>query len=192
MEIPLIYAIIFSYILFVAPGIGVVSNYSPYDMYVRLPFIKPIQLLIKLFKKTKNLNKMKTKYLFQALKFACLPTLSVLTLLFFGFFDIAKTIAFISSDSGWAITLRVLLVIVEAILIYIMYNHYEIEGDKKDKRDKAGISENEDGTPVDYSKSIYDLRRNWGSSDKYKYYTKSDDIILIERTPTNDLDIDTL
>lgn len=143
---------------------------------------KQLKLKIKQLKQLK-FKQMKTKYLFQALKFACLPTLSVLTLLFFGFFDIAKTIEFISSDSPWAITLRVLLVIAEMFLIYVMYDHYESEGEKKDKRDNAGISENDNGTPIDYSKSIYDLKRDWKSSDKYNYYTKSEDIILIERTP---------
>lgn len=75
---------------------------------------------------------MKIKLLFKALKFACLPTLSMLTLLICGFFSISKAIAWISSDAGLAIFLRVALVIAEIVLIYIMYEHYREEEQKKD------------------------------------------------------------
>lgn len=127
---------------------------------------------------------METKYLFQALKFACLPTLSILTLLFFGFFDIAKTIEFISSDNGWAIALRVFLVIAEMLLIYGMYDYYKTEGDKKEIRERTGLTDNDKGNYVSYSTSIYHLHENWGSQCNYKAYIKSDDIVLIERVVT--------
>lgn len=67
---------------------------------------------------------MKLKAFMMALKFACLPTLSLLVLLFFGFFSISKTIDFISSNNGWAIFLRILSVIIEIALIWFMYNKY--------------------------------------------------------------------
>lgn len=67
---------------------------------------------------------MKVKAFMMALKFACLPTLSLLVLLFFGFFSISKTIDFISSNNGWAIFLRIFCVILEIALIWFMYNKY--------------------------------------------------------------------
>jgi hypothetical protein len=122
---------------------------------------------------------MKTKYLLQSLKFAFLPTICVLILLFFGFFDISETIKFISSNNGFAIMLRVALIVAEITLVYIMYGHYE----KKDLRHKAiNDPEKSTGETLYYDTSIYRLDSDWSSNDKYvKYRTQDDDVIIIER-----------
>ncbi len=124
---------------------------------------------------------MNTKYLFQALRFACLPTLSVLALLFFAFFDIARTLAFISSDNWFAILLRILLVIAEVALVVIMYKDYEkkgiIEDVKKGKR-------SDDAQNVNGENDLYTIERNWSYNDSFKMYrTENENIIVIERTP---------
>ncbi len=122
---------------------------------------------------------MNTKYLFQALKFACLPTLSVLTLLFFGFFDIQKTISFIASDNGWAITLRIILAIAEIALVIIMYYHYQAKGIINDA--KKGIIDN-DKCSVDYDILLYRLKKNWDRQDDYFIHnSECDNIVVIER-----------
>ena len=63
----------------------------------------------------------------KALKFACLPTLSLLVLLFFAFFSITKTVAFISSDDGFAIFLRIIAFLGEVLLVGIYYDKYRKE-----------------------------------------------------------------
>ena len=119
---------------------------------------------------------MKMKYLWPALKFACLPTLYILVLLFFGFFSISGTLAFIASSSGWAITLRVFAVISEIVLVYYMYNKYEEE----DIINNPEISEHP--KEISSRQSLYDIQNHWSSSDKYFLHkTNSSDIILIER-----------
>lgn len=126
---------------------------------------------------------MKIRVLFQALKFACLPTLSILLLLFFGFFSISKTIAFISSDNGWAIFIRVVLVIAEIALVYVMYEHYNEEDTKKQ------IFENKDlplkkGREVIYHREVYQLFNSPNSNNKHIIYpTENDNLILVEREP---------
>ncbi len=128
-------------------------------------------------------KQMKMKYLAQALRFACLPTLAVLLLLFFGFFSIDKTMAFISSDNGWAIGLRVILVIAEIGLVYVMYNEFEEKGEIEERRKKAGIDVDEVGKILEYNNPVYQLVRGWNHDDEYKAYKKEGDIVLIQRTP---------
>ncbi len=81
---------------------------------------------------------MKIKLLFKALKFACLPTLSILILLFCGFFSITKAITWISSNEGLAIFLRVAMVIAEVILVSIMYLQYAKEDAIKNSEEYIG------------------------------------------------------
>lgn len=98
---------------------------------------------------------MEIKLLLKALKFACLPTLSVLTLLFFGFFSISKAIAWISGDSTFAIVIRVLLVIAEIALVCFMYQNY-VEEEKLEKILKGeGLSTT--GITQPYDRDIYRL-----------------------------------
>ncbi len=148
-----------------------------YFLFIKpwIPYLKTIT--INNF--TKQLKEMNTKYLFQALRFACLPTLSVLTLLFFGFFDISRTISFIASDNGWAVTLRILLAIAEIVLVVIMYYQYRKEGIIQDAKNgkKGDRIEN-----MDYSRSVYRLKDEWRNSDQFNMYlTDCDDVVIIER-----------
>lgn len=124
---------------------------------------------------------MNTKYLFQALKFACLPTLSVLTILFFGFFNILETINFISSTNGWAILLRIIMVIAEIVLVIIMYYKYRKEGELLDAKN-GKIDSNRRN--IHYGTDVYRIDNNWSSDDKYFIHeTKDSDIVIIERVP---------
>lgn len=123
---------------------------------------------------------MNTKYLFQALKFACLPTLSVLTILFFGFFNISNTIAFISSSNGWAVFLRIILVIAEIALVVIMYKHYEKQGIIADA--SKGVKPEYGRRLVDNTSHIRNLRQGWDSNDKfYAHTTENENIVVVER-----------
>jgi len=124
---------------------------------------------------------MKIKILAQALKFACLPTLSVLLLLFFGFFSISKTIDFIASDNGFAIALRVIVVILEIVLVYFMYMHYAkievLKNGTNNLEDKYSyeISRN------DYVKSLF--KSDNYSDEFYVYESEYPNIKIIERKP---------
>lgn len=124
---------------------------------------------------------MNFKYLFKALRFACLPTLSVLVLLFFAFFDIGKTIAFISSDNAAAIILRICLVLAEIALIIIMYNEYE----KKDLIENPwNHIKSKRPSSLTYTTYVSDLRGDWARSDNYEAFgTSDDDYILVHRKP---------
>lgn len=134
---------------------------------------------------------MKIKYLFQALRFACLPTLSILVLLFFGFFSIDKTISFISSNDGWAIFLRVLLVIAEITLIIYMYIDYKNKGEYEDLINQK--SETINNCLVNNSRSISSyteakgLKGDWHKNDGFKVYeTEIKNIVLVERILKNE------
>ncbi len=123
---------------------------------------------------------MNAKILAQALKFACLPTLSVLVLLFFGFFSISKTIAFISSDDSWAVFLRVTAVIAEIILVTVMYKQYESEEQKKMLINNP---ENflERCSLISSNERVYSVLNGNSSDDYYVYPTSNPNIKLIER-----------
>jgi hypothetical protein len=112
----------------------------------------------------------------KALKFACLPTLSLLLLLFFAFFSISETIAFISSNDGIAVTLRVLAFITEIIVVGVYYDKYskeEIFEGRTKKTNKRSVSGRTD---------LYDLNSRWSSSDDYFVMdTEDSNIIYVER-----------
>lgn len=136
-----------------------------------------------------KLKQMKIKYLFQALKFACLPTISVLLLIICGFFSISKALDWISSDSGWAIALRILLVIGEIALVAVMYFNYEEEGEKleKERIRRETINNNEangEAAFIGSSRSVYEIWGGGSYNDTFtKYTTKDPNIVLIERIP---------
>lgn len=125
---------------------------------------------------------MKNKYLFQALKFACLPTLSVLILIVCGFFSITRALDWISSDNGFAIALRILLIIGEIILVSVMYKQYEKEGIKEEAR--LGKTNN-NGVSRDYDFTLSSLfeYNNYRRRDNYDYIvysTESHNIKIVE------------
>ncbi len=123
---------------------------------------------------------MKTKALMQALKFACLPTLSLLILLFFAFFSISKTIDFISSNNRFAIALRIITFLGEVALVYLMYRKYL-------KEEKIRIILNKDikdyeGSPVRFNKEIYLLFPNQDYNKGFTIHrTEFEDILLIRQ-----------
>lgn len=111
----------------------------------------------------------------KALKFACLPTLSLLALLFFGFFSITKTIEFIASDNGWAIFLRIVAFLAEVFLILYFYEEY------KKEEIINGIKATNKGSISSY-KEIYKIKNYWSSSDIYIVYeTEDSNTVIIKR-----------
>jgi len=135
---------------------------------------------------------MNIKVLMQALKFACLPTLSILVLLFFGFFSITETFAFISSSNGWAIALRIAIIIAEGGLVMYMYFHY-LEIEEKRLKHEALLSSKESlkegttkSTEVSPYREVKDLYRSRVNTKGYRIYeTESEDIVFIERLTEN-------
>lgn len=114
----------------------------------------------------------------KALKFACLPTLSLLLLLFFAFFSISQTVAFISSDDTLAVLLRIAAFLGEVSLVSYYYTIYVKEEILKGNGDKGKKEEV-------YSRNrIFELNTDWDSSDKYCVHkTESPNIVYIERIP---------
>lgn len=121
---------------------------------------------------------MKLKAFMMALKFACLPTLSILVLLFFGFFSISRTIEFISSNNGWAIFLRILSVIIEIALIWFMYEKY-----LKEETLKSAGKNVSSGKQIVSNERIYEcFNDTYNSANKYYLHkTEHPDIIVIQR-----------
>lgn len=122
--------------------------------------------------------------LFRALKFACIPTLSVLVILFFGFFSINETLAFISSNNGWAIFIRIACMIGELVLIAYFYEKYRRE-EILTKYERTGNK-----YKIYHHTDAYQLFKDQDYKD-YKYYsyeTADSDIMIIEREykPKND------
>lgn len=70
---------------------------------------------------TKNSKRMNLKILFKAMSFMFLPTLGVMLLLLVGFWSATDLWKFIISDTGGAITIRILLFIAECGLVIGMY-----------------------------------------------------------------------
>lgn len=112
----------------------------------------------------------------KALKFACLPTLSLLLLLFFAFFSISETIAFISSNDTLAVLLRIIAFLGEVSLVSYYYKKYLKEEVIKGNGTISGKRE------VGSRTSIYELNRDWHSKDSYYIHkTESPNIIYLER-----------
>lgn len=135
---------------------------------------------------TLKYKRMKTKYLFQALKFACLPTLSVLLLIVCGFFSITKALDWISSDSGFAIALRIILVLAEIALVVIMYFNYEEEGEEQAKKlAKEQLLNNpspsNNGNVISNRREVCELfgRSNYNDTSTYTLFTTKDSNILM-------------
>lgn len=116
----------------------------------------------------------------KALKFACLPTLSLLALLFFGFFSITKTIEFIASDNGWAILLRIVAFLAEVFLVLYFYDKYKTE------EILEGNINIFNKTKYNSTKELYKLKDSWSSSDNYYVYDTNDsNVVCIKRVDKN-------
>jgi hypothetical protein len=114
--------------------------------------------------------------LMKALKFACLPTLSLLLLLFFAFFSISDTIAFISSNDGIAIALRVLAFLGEIIIVSIYYDKYRKEEVLEGKAEKRNKRKRDSRT------NLYELKPRWDTGDTFFVIdTEDPNIVYVER-----------
>lgn len=148
------------------------------------PLIKILKFFAFLFYQIKSQKTMNTTALLRALKFVCIPTLSLLVLLFFAFFSVSKTIAFISSDDGWAIALRIIAFIAEIVLVvwkYLEYNREEIfkSGNKGEYIKEKGSS----------CQPYYEIRQILGHDKRgdYRYYqTTNVNIKILEFIPKTD------
>lgn len=67
---------------------------------------------------------MNTKALVRAMGFMFIPTFSVLVLIFFWFLSWSEFVAFITSKSGWAGFLRIVLLLAEICLVWYFYDKY--------------------------------------------------------------------
>lgn len=131
--------------------------------------------------------KIRYKSLMRAIQFAFLPTISLLLLLFFGFFSIEKTINFITSDNGWAIAIRIVAFLAEIVLIWTLYHDYA-EEEKQEELIQKVTSNIEDASDQNWisispSREMYMLSRDWGSRDTYKYIPIDTNHALVKRIP---------
>jgi amino acid permease len=83
---------------------------------------------------------MTTKALMKAMGFMFIPTFSVLTLIFFWFLSWTEFVAFITSKSGWAGFLRMVLLLAEIALVWFFYTKYN-EQDVIDNAVDADVKE---------------------------------------------------
>lgn len=125
---------------------------------------------------------MNVKILGKAMGFMFLPTFGVLLVLLVGFFDPIAMWTFIKSDSGWAIFIRVVLLIAEIALVLIMYFRY-LEKELKDKIINEGEGRKEKKT-IYHNEDAYCLfpdRKSDTYFKFYKYETEDPNIIIVER-----------
>lgn len=120
------------------------------------------------------------KILLKALGFMFLPTVSVLSLILIGFFSWSKFISFITSDSGFAMFIRVALAVAELIFVYLLYQHYEKEEILKnpDTIKTGNKIKNSDYNSYEYNYFGMSTR---GDSKFSSYKTSNPDIIILER-----------
>ncbi len=131
-----------------------------------------------------NLKSMNIKSLLKALRFACVPTMAILALVFFAIFDIQKTVSFITSQDGWAVFIRIVSLVAELLIIAFMYVEYEKEESVNRVKSSIPNLNKDDSHDVGYHTSLYNLNAKWTSSDTYKaHYTNDSDIMIIVRTP---------
>lgn len=119
----------------------------------------------------------------QALRFACLPTLSVLCLMFFAFFSIEKTLDFIGSSNGWAVTIRILLFLVEILLVWYMY---EKNCEEMKISDTIGNLEVQEFKTIDGGTNICDAIEDAKYRSYIKVYKISSDISIIKLDKNKD------
>lgn len=134
--------------------------------------------------------KIRYKALMQAIQFACLPTISLLLLLFFGFFSIEKTISFITSDNGWAIAIRLIALLGEFGLIWYLYKEYadkEIILEKEAHiQSQVNNKQELDYKTRSYSTELHYLHTRWSSGDKYFSTLIDDNHVLIKHEARKD------
>lgn len=126
----------------------------------------------------------------KALKFACLPTISILILLAFGFFSVGNALQFVTSGASLAVALRVLLIVGEFILVLTMYNIYDKE-DKMNAALKAAGVENPNinalafKTGSDGETRFNHLSNKFNYSDKFQTACLDENTYIVKRVPKN-------
>ena len=73
----------------------------------------------------------------KAMTFMFAPTLSVLVIIFFWFFNLTDFVSFITSQSAGASTLRVLMMLLEVFFVCVLYKYYEEKEFKEQLYSKA-------------------------------------------------------
>ena len=119
------------------------------------------------------------------ISFMFLPTVSVLSLILIGFFSWTKFVVFITSDSGWAVFLRIVLAILEIVFVYLMYQYYlKQEIINNGVTNKGNIITN---IKNDYTYEYkYFKNRDRIPGESYRSYsTANDNIIVLERFKQN-------
>lgn len=115
---------------------------------------------------------MNYKILLKAMGLMFLPTLSVLFIMLVGFFDFTAMKDFITSNSGWAIFLRILLVLLEVVCVVYLYLHYSKEDLIKNPKKNGPES------------SLYEFGQKLTRDQQYKskvYKTTLSNLFLIEK-----------
>lgn len=117
------------------------------------------------------------KILAKALKFAFLPTLSVFVCIWFAVLSVTDVFQFLLSDSGWAIAMRIFLLVVEVAIIAYMYFYYlEEEKIKEGLRSEDGWQER--GTN---KSQIYEVTRWEYSNEKIKIKKIDSETVIIKK-----------
>lgn len=120
------------------------------------------------------------KVLLKAISFMFLPTISILFVVFIGFFSITDFINFITAKSGGAIFLRVVLVLVEIIFVYVMYKHYyklDVIKNKDNYIKEGNVIKNQSST---YVERFFKSENSIGLKFK-SYATDNENIVVIEK-----------
>jgi hypothetical protein len=119
------------------------------------------------------------KILLKALSFMFLPTLSVLSLILVGFFSWSKFVSFITSDSGFAMFIRIALALGEIFFVYLLYRHYEKEEILNNEVENKGRIIKEGG----YSDNEYQYFKMYDRlNHKFRSYaTSNSDLVILER-----------
>lgn len=123
---------------------------------------------------------MNLRLILKAMSFMFLPTLGVLVILLVGFFDAAAMWDFIKSNNGWAIFVRVTLLLAEIILVIVLYYYYQEQEEKE-------LVLSGEGNKMFKTNASYDteLQKLFSGSvsyrDKFKIYdTKIENIKIVE------------
>lgn len=109
-----------------------------------------------------------------------LPTVSVLSLILIGFFSWSKFIAFITSDSGFAMFIRVALAVAELVFVYLLYRHYEKEEILKNPEIFKTGKKIKNSDYLSYEYQYFGISTR-GDSKFSSYQTSNPNIIILER-----------
>lgn len=121
----------------------------------------------------KSFTMIKTNILLKAISFMLLPSLVILGVILIGFFNWTNFVNFMTSDSGWAIFVRLLMIVLELVLVCIMYQYY----DEKEKIEivKKNLKENPFSNPVKKVRAGYEFNSMTGSNEAVLNFFETED-----------------